>query len=24
MACWIIWVTRNAVILDNGQINLSN
>ena len=23
-ACWIIWVTRNAVIFDNGQANLSN
>jgi len=23
-ACWIIWVTRNAVIFDNGQINLNN
>jgi hypothetical protein len=24
MACWIIWVTRNVVIFDNGQINLNN
>ena len=23
-ACWIIWVTRNAVIFDDVQANLSN
>jgi len=23
-ACWIIRVTRNAIIFDNGQINLNN
>jgi hypothetical protein len=22
-ACWIIWTTRNKVIFDNGQINIS-
>lgn len=22
-ACWIIWKTRNAVIFDNGQININ-
>ena len=21
-ACWIVWLTRNSVIFDNGQINL--
>ena len=23
-ACWVIWTTRNAIIFDNGQANLSN
>ena len=23
-ACWIIWVTRNTVIFDDVQANLSN
>jgi hypothetical protein len=23
MACWVIWITRNGVIFDNGQINLN-
>jgi hypothetical protein len=22
-ACWIIWLTRNGVIFDNGQININ-
>jgi len=22
-ACWVIWSTRNGVIIDSGQINLN-
>lgn len=22
-ACWVIWITRNAVIFDNGQISVN-